>query len=935
MKFFLIGFLCFGFVLNTYAQEPCGFDPIHQKLLKYDPAYARRMEENERLIQEYIQRAEKFKMPARQNAVLYTIPVVVHVVHTGGSVGTIYNPTDEQIVGAVDYLNQVFNGTYPGIEGAGDIQIQFVMAKRDPNCNPTNGIVRVDGSSISGYAAGGVRVSTSTGVFESAVKNFTRWDATKYYNVWIVNKLDGADGTSGQFTAGYAYFPGSPLSVDGIVMLATQMKAGNKVLTHEIGHTLNLFHPFQGSSNNTSCPVNNNPDTDGDMVRDTDPITYNQSGGVINFTCRTNPPSTINQCTGTPFSKNTENNFMNYTNCFTLFTTGQKMRMQAAMTLPSRSSLANSPASLPTNVAPVCPPKVNFGMSSSTFSESTDVSTGCRGYKDYTVPVTIASAPSADANVTFTLTGTALLGIDYDLYTNGNLTNPSNTLTFPSGSDVTQLVTVRVYDDKNLESAETIVFNFTVSGGGALKGERIPVHTVSINDNDALPAVPVPLTEYAISLNNTTAINASPFRSDKQKHRLQILFRASELSAAGITSGSISALTINVSIKNSTKPFKGFTVSIAQTGASTLTAFTGSTLTQVFQGNFSTVAGDNRIDFANAYNWDGASNLVFQFCFDNGNDLPDAAADQVRATTNPFGTGNSASCFSNYLSGSNEGCSLPAGNISGGRLFVKMTRGFKGNPVASSLNSVTEYLGPNADVVYYSTSGDVMARIKNLTSFDYGCTTLEIDRAGNGTAVLWNTNNSNQLTQKTFKVTPQFDNPSGSYEITLYYTNQEKQGFETATGRLWSAVQMIKTPSNVSAVTPENPQVDAVTINSSLTHGSYGQDLTVKGSFSNGFSGFALGNPGTFTSSPIVENGAIPFSVYPNPVRSTLAVQFGKTLKNVQFRILMIDGRVLKTEYAAVVFGTHLLDLGRFKKGSYLLEVIAPDMKRTIPILKD
>jgi hypothetical protein len=49
----------------------------------------------------------------------------------------------------------------------------------------------------------------------------------------------------------------------------------------------------------------------------------------------------------------------------------------------------------------------------------------------------------------------------------------------------------------------------------------------------------------------------------------------------------------------------------------------------------------------------------------------------------------------------------------------------------------------------------------------------------------------------------------------------------------------------------------------------------------------------------------------------------------------MMDGRVLKIDYAAVVFGTHLLDMGRFKKGSYLLEVKTPDMKRTIPILKD
>ena len=90
----------------------------------------------------------------------------------------------------------------------------------------------------------------------------------------------------------------------------------------------------------------------GDRVCDTDPISYNQVGGVVDFTCR----SGINACTGTPYSINTEKNYMNYTNCYTVFTAGQKARMQAAMSLPGRQTLAISPALGSYPVSPYAPP---------------------------------------------------------------------------------------------------------------------------------------------------------------------------------------------------------------------------------------------------------------------------------------------------------------------------------------------------------------------------------------------------------------------------------------------------------------------------------------------------------------------------------------------------------------------------------------------------
>jgi hypothetical protein len=307
-------------------------------------AYRMHVLENEARIQTIIkeQEARKAGQPSARTqgtlATLYTIPVVVHVVHTGGAVGTTYNPSTAQITGAIDYLNQVYAGTYTGTEGVGDIQIQFALATRDPNCNATTGIERIDWSGNATYVSNGINAATSSGISDLTLKNATRWNPSSYYNIWVVNKIDGADGTSGQFIAGFAYLADGPAMYDGIIMLATQMKTGQKTLPHEIGHALYLYHPFQGSSDNTVCPTNSDCTTDGDKVCDTDPITYNQSGGVVNFTCR----SGTNSCTGTAYSINTEHNYMNYTSCYTLFTAGQKTRMLAAMALPDRASLVNS-----------------------------------------------------------------------------------------------------------------------------------------------------------------------------------------------------------------------------------------------------------------------------------------------------------------------------------------------------------------------------------------------------------------------------------------------------------------------------------------------------------------------------------------------------------------------------------------------------------------
>ena len=446
--------------------------------------------------------------------------------HTGGAIGSIYNPTDAQITGAINYLNQVYAGTYPGMTspfGGGSVvnmDIQFALAQRTPTCGSTNGIDRVDASSIPNYTTYGVNVNNSNGVSDITLKNFARWNPSDYYNIWVVNKLDSANGTSGQFIAGYAYFAGASSSLDGTVMLATQMISGQKTLPHEIGHALNLYHPFQGSNLNTQCPVNGNCTTDGDLICDTDPISNNVNGsGVYSFSCRAGTNSCAGSPSGSapaPYTINTESNFMSYTNCYTLFTNDQKVRMQAAMTLPSRASLVSG-----SNMALVpCGTVINFSQATGSQTENVSgTTTGCRTYTDYTYQMVIGAAPSATATATLTYSGTATNGLDYDVTTNGNFASPSNTLTFNSGVTTAQSFTVRVYDDGNVESAETIIIDFTVNNGGgdAVKGTTTPTLTITLNDNDILPTGSASGTTAQIGTTAGTN-NALPFDARQTKH---------------------------------------------------------------------------------------------------------------------------------------------------------------------------------------------------------------------------------------------------------------------------------------------------------------------------------------------------------------------------------------------------------------------------------
>ncbi|MFT5724011.1 MAG: hypothetical protein ACI9JN_001128, partial [Bacteroidia bacterium] len=145
----------------------------------------------------------------------------------------------------------------------------------------------------------------------------------------------------------------------------------------------------------------------------------------------------------------------------------------------------------------------------------------------------------------------------------------------------------------------------------------------------------------------------------------------------------------------------------------------------------------------------------------------------------------------------------------------------------------------NDSAHYYSANGKIIASIWNLSTYDFGATTVQIDETGT-TAQNFDTNTvaGNKIFSKTLKITPTSNNTSKSVKIATYYTNAELAGWKTATGEFAKDVQMFKTTGAIASSTVAQGTVPTSPTTDSAFNGS---DLCIIGTFSNGFSGIGGG----------------------------------------------------------------------------------------------
>lgn len=797
MKILLLTTLCFFVCSISGFGQICAFDQKYAQQLEI-PEFKKEAEAREALIRNFV----ISKGNQRSNAVqaVYTIPVVVHVLHTGGAVGTIYNPSNAQIQLALNYLNAIFGGTHAsstapfGESAVVDLGVQFQLATRSPNCGVTNGINRVNVAHLPEYSAKGINGLNTDGVDDMVIKDLVGWDPSKYYNIYVVNRIDGKDGTSGAFVGGFAEFPqASVSSADGIVLLANEFKENVKTLPHEIGHAMGLYHTFQGSNNSTQCPA-----APGDYCNDTQPISNNAVNNIYDFTCRTgNNSCSAPSAPYLTYNKNTESNFMSYTNCFQLFTNDQKARVQAAMTLASRQILLTSDA-----FTACTPREINFLKANESVKErSTGVDDGCRNYVEYEYQMVTGAGGMIPASVILSFTGNATRGLDYEVTTNNNFSAPSDEVTFPSGSAEPQYFKIRVYDDYAVEGLENIIINFAFNGAtNAVKGTSAPTMTVAIADNDLLVPYPSGSGNYTVGT-VTFSVIETPLNAKKTSGKVQLIYKAAELAAGGVRQGNLTSLSLHVNNKLSSQPYKNVVIKLMNTNNDFL--FTGnyyplSGFTEVASvASFNSVLGWNEFAFSSPFNWTGG-NLAVEICYNNEAASPGQTEDWwafyeevgAKSWALPLIFADDVSCNQNFSSFRlYNGAYKPT---------IKLGNTTGGTPIETALNSTSSgFVKSGSNEHFYSENGKLMAGVKSVSGAS-GCVDLAILESG----LVWKGFSSGARSNKVFQVNYSGADPGLSYEITLYYTNEELEN------RTPSGFKIGKSSApNVAGITFANTQI--------------------------------------------------------------------------------------------------------------------------------
>lgn len=296
------------------------------------------------------------QLSQKTSTTTYVVPVVFHILHENGP----ENISDAQVLDAMRMLNEDFqmrnadtSQIVPAFKSVkGSMDVEFRLAKLDPNGNCTNGIEHIQ-SPLDFYGSDTAKIN--------------QWDPSKYLNIWVYKRI-----TTGN-TAGYTYEPSqvnANPALDGIAIISncvgtigTSDPLSGRLLTRLAGRYFGLLYPWEiGGTLGITCGddgVSDTPPTKGW------PNNCNLSGSICN------PPTIENV-----------QNFMEFSDCTRMFTLGQTQVVHNCLssTQANRNNLwqpANLMATGTDNASfgstVSCAPIANFTASRRYLCEATNV----------------------------------------------------------------------------------------------------------------------------------------------------------------------------------------------------------------------------------------------------------------------------------------------------------------------------------------------------------------------------------------------------------------------------------------------------------------------------------------------------------------------------------------------------------------------------------
>lgn len=749
----------------------------------------------------------------------YTIPVIFHIIHNGELPGTSSNLSAASISQQILQLNKDFANLSNSQYGvAGNTGLQFVLAQKNAGGTvlAEPGIDRIDRntSSWTDYTTAGW---TNTYI-DATVKPASIWDATKYYNVWIIPNITNTIST----LLGYSTFP-TLSTLTGISSSETATTAGvvvatgtigssftpngcakpyglGKSLSHETGHFFGLRHIW----GDTNC---------GDDFCGDTPVHFASNSGVPSH-----PKS--NSC-GT--ADEMFENYMDYSDDIVLntFTNNQADRMQTVMlNSPRRISLASSPAG---GVTTTASNKISFAYCSGTLTISETGNTGTYPrYKDVNIILNAEDKATGAATVTFAATGTAVNNFHYQILT------PS--VSFATGDNFKN-VKIRVFDNTEVDGNKTIILNYTINGTGVAAGSSAQSLTITITDDDNIK-----IGSNTVSLLNQNFGTAGGAIPSGWGTGSFIPIAGLNVWAVGSNGGTgITGQALYITNDAVAKPLSysvnEVTDAVVATPKVRITGYTNPTLSFTYKCNGEAGADYGQLMYS--YN-----NSLFYFLTDaTGNKYTyqgNAAAVNTGDLVLPDVLKDTAFTIAfRWINNDNTGNDPPF-------LIDNVLIAATPYPIETTISSSYGYdiRSGTATNNLKSSNNRVLVSLKNAST-SVGGITAQLTQAGSGTTALVTLGGAFLRTQKVFQISPAVANTTATYQATLYFTEAELA--------VWGAskltLKILKVKDGVSLASTLN------TGNSELITPSVFEDATAgyiayTGNFT-GFSQFVLVSPTT------------------------------------------------------------------------------------------
>lgn len=483
-------------------------------------------------------------------------------------------------------------------------------------------------------------------------------------------------------------------------------------------------------------------------------------------------------------------------------------------------------------------PKISFSSNFQSITEETaDIDNNCLDYKLFQIKLAVNYTPTQPAIISLLPTNVASPGLQ--IGTNKDV--EISVLNFTLTDTTPQIIQLKIYDDAIIENKESLKLDYTIQANGtnAVKNGTYQLDILSLDHkpdsaiNQLLYYEPFDSIYSGLGPWTQTIIHgaSSPNRwmignNADSSFSTKAAFVSFNGSSAGYAGSSVSDSTI-IRLESPLINASGFVnMRLSYQYKCSGEGSTG-------QGTL----GGTGVDFGRLYfsvnngtSWVLLKDNIYGRNFKTMDEvaLP-SSANNSTALKLAFVWQNNSSIANN-----------PALIIDS--IVIKGTGSSPVQSIAHIANTEEAYLGPNQTVHFYNpVTQNIMASITNKSNVDFGCTSLEIIRTGKNASKAWGNYKEEKITDKSYRVTATNNITTAPYEISLYYTHEEINGWVNATGNSAAEMAIIKTAADITQTAPLSAP-EFSNYNSIVNYGNTGNKM-ITAAFQ-GFSTFSVGKAG-------------------------------------------------------------------------------------------